>query len=144
LTIHIRPAYPEKQKPFFISGNMHDKNKILVIDDDETISAIVKSLLKPVGYDVISAMDGEAGIEMALADKPDAILLDQRMRGMSGHDVLKVLKKQEETIDIPVIMITGDNNLRQLALSLDLGAKDYILKPFNNTNLAMRVHNALN
>lgn len=123
---------------------MRNQNTILVIDDDETISAIVESLLKPVGYDVISAMDGEAGIKLALKNNPDVILLDQRMSGMSGHDVLKVLKKQKKTIDIPVVMITGDNNLRQLALSLDLGARDYILKPFNNTNLAMRVHNALN
>ncbi len=120
------------------------KNKILIIDDDETIPAIVKSLLAPSGFEVSSALDGETGIQKAHTEKPDAILLDQKMRGMSGHDVLKVLKKEEATQSIPVLMITGDNNLRQLALSIDLGAKDYILKPFNNTNLAMRVHNVLN
>lgn len=123
---------------------MHHKHKILVIDDDETIHAIISSLLTPAGYDISSAMEGKSGIQQAIDQKPDAILLDQRMHGMSGHDVLKVLKKQKETNEIPVIMITSDNNLRQLALSLDLGAKDYILKPFNNTNLSMRIHNVLN
>ena len=119
------------------------KNKILVIDDDETITSIIKSLLNPAGYEITTATDGESGLEHAQTDQPDAILLDEKMRGMSGIDVLKSLKKQETTQNIPVIMLSGDNNLRKLSLSLDLGARDYIVKPFSNSNLLTRIKNVL-
>ncbi len=120
------------------------KNKILVIDDDETIAAIVESLLEPEGYEVTSAMDGETGLQQANVLLPDAILLDQKMRGMSGHDVLKHLRKEQKTRNIPVIMITGESNLRLLALSIDLGAQDYILKPLNHNILLTRLRNVIN
>ena len=122
---------------------MPERNKILVIDDDETIPAIIQSFLEPQGYEVSSALDGASGLDRIKSDPPDVILLDQRMRGLSGIDVLKRLCRDEETGTIPVIMITGDNNLRQLSLSIELGASDYILKPLSRECLLTRLHNVI-
>ncbi len=117
--------------------------KILVIDDDQTILDIVESVLEEYKFDTILANNGEDGLNKAKTEKPNAILLDRKMPGISGNEVLKRLKKDEKTQNIPVVMLTGDNNVNDVAKSLELGAQDYIVKPFNNENLIMRVKNAL-
>lgn len=117
---------------------------ILVIDDDLTLLSIVESVLEAYSFNVITAENGEDGIEKAKTHTPNAILLDRKMPGLSGQDVLKTLKKDPKTKDIPVVMLTGDNNVSDVAKSLELGASDYIVKPFDNENLLMRIKNVLN
>jgi len=120
-----------------------NSKKILIIDDDETLLNIVETILQKHDFESITALNGEEGLTFAHSEKPDVILLDRKMPGISGNEVLKRLKKQPETQHIPVVMLTGDNNITEVSKSLDLGAQDYIVKPFNNENLIARIKNVL-
>ncbi|MCB9983240.1 MAG: response regulator [Rhodospirillales bacterium] len=118
--------------------------KILVIDDDQTILEIIDGVLDANSFQCLKAIDGEKGIAAAKTEKPQAILLDRKMPGLNGNDVLKQLKNDPETKDIPIVMLTGENNISDVAKFLELGAQDYIVKPFNNENLITRLKNVLN
>lgn len=122
---------------------MSEAKKILVIDDDLTILEIVKSVLTKCKFDPLTAENGETGLEIAKSERPNAILLDRKMPGLNGYEVLKELKKDTSTKDIPVIMLTGENSISEVAKSLELGAADYIVKPFNNENLIVRLKNVM-
>lgn len=102
--------------------------KILLIDDDQAILTVFSTVLKRQGYDVITASDGQSGIDKAKTDKPDMIFLDQVLPDIQGNDVLKMLKEDLETKEIPVAMLSnfGQNELIQKAISG--GAVDYIRK----------------
>jgi len=122
---------------------MPTRPKILLIDDDKTMHALVKDTLSAEEYNILSAMNGEEGLEVAKTHTPHLIILDKIMPGMDGHDVLKELKKAEKTSDIPVIMMTGRGNNDEISICLNLGAADYIAKPFDEKNLAIRVKKLL-
>lgn len=116
---------------------------ILVIDDDEVVIKLVESTLKKYQFEVLTATDGQSGIETAKTHHPDAILLDRNMPELNGNETLKILKKDINTANIPVLMLTGDNNIAEVAKSLELGADDYIVKPFNPENLLARLKNVI-
>ena len=116
---------------------------ILVIDDDETILSIVEATLKKHGFTPITAANGEEGITKAANQNPDAIILDQNMPGMSGNETLTKLKEQPNTQNTPIIMLTGENDVLSVSKSLELGAQDYIVKPFDETNFIIRLNNLL-
>ena len=121
---------------------MQSKN-ILAIDDDEIVLKLVESVLKKFQFEVLTALDGKSGIEIAKEHRPHAILLDRKMPGLNGNETLKKLKKDINTANIPVLMLTGDNNIAEVAKSLELGADDYIVKPFNAENLIARLKNVI-
>lgn len=102
--------------------------KILLIDDDEALVTIFSTALQKAGFEVISALNGVNGIEKAKNEKPDIILLDQVIPDIGGNDVLKTLKQDSDTKNIPVAMLSnfGQNKLVEDAITL--GASDYILK----------------
>lgn len=108
------------------------KRKILIIDDDP---ANVKMLYRGLGhiYQVLGAISGEEGIETAKSECPDLILLDIQMAGISGYEVLTRLKKDSDTAHIPVIFLSGLDSHEDESYGLELGADDYIGKPFNLT-----------
>jgi two-component system, sensor histidine kinase and response regulator len=112
---------------------------VLVIDDQEANMRVVGQLLSGAGYDVVPALDGEQAFERICAGLPDLILLDMRMPGMSGFDVLKQLKTDPKTRGIPVIFLTADNDRDNVAHALAAGAVDYIIKPFLAQELLGRV-----
>ncbi len=117
---------------------------ILVIDDDRTISTLVCAVLEDRGHSVISALNGKDGLEKAINELPDAIILDKQMPEMSGDEVLEQLQDNSETKNIPVIMLTGESQITEVSQSLERGALDYIVKPFDNDNLIVRLDNILN
>jgi two-component system phosphate regulon response regulator PhoB len=119
------------------------KDKILVIDDEEDILDLVEYNLKQNGYKVNCVATGEEAIETALAFKPDLILLDLMLPGVDGFDVCKDLKSQPETRDIPVIMLTAKTEDIDVVTGLELGADDYITKPFSPRVLVARVRAVL-
>jgi len=121
-----------------------DTKTILAIDDDPTILEIVDGVLSNHKFECLKAINGEEGLKLAKSEKPHAILLDRKMPGIDGNEVLRRLKKTPETQEIPVVMLTGDNNISDVSKSLELGAQDYIVKPFNNENLIVRIKNVLN
>jgi len=117
---------------------MNNNKKILVIDDEKINIMALAQLLKPM-YDVIVATDGASAIEAAIKHIPDIILLDIIMPEMSGFDVLVKLKDNSITMNIPVIFLTGLNNVEDEEKGLSLGAVDYIKKPFNQTIVKARI-----
>ncbi len=117
--------------------------KILIIDDNPKIMAVAKVHLKKEHLDVISVEDGKSGLESARLEKPDLILLDVDMPDMSGFDVCQTLKEDTELRMIPVIFLTATDDNSSRIRGLDLGAVDYVIKPFDSFELRARVRAAL-
>lgn len=113
--------------------------KILVVDDVVSNVLLLKILLSNEGFQVCTASNGEECINKAKTDKPDIILLDVMMPGISGFDTAVILKKDSETLDIPIIFLTALNNPSELVHGFQVGASDFLTKPFNKEELVMRV-----
>jgi diguanylate cyclase (GGDEF)-like protein len=116
--------------------------KILVIDDSPFFRGQLRIVLSS-EYEVAEAGDGEEGIEMVKREKPDLVLLDGVLRGMSGFDVCRALRASESNNLMPIVMITSSDRQEDILLGLELGADDYITKPFNNRELISRIKNLL-
>lgn len=119
------------------------KKKILVIDDTELMVKLTTDVLTKHGYEVVSANNGVDGIKMVASEKPDLVLLDVVMPGIDGFEVCKLLRKDESNNLIPIIMLTAQRNEEDKLAGLELGADDYITKPFNPRELVSRVRNTL-
>ncbi|MFH1800953.1 MAG: response regulator [Candidatus Omnitrophota bacterium] len=104
--------------------------KILVVDDEPDILRLVETRLRANQYETLSACDGKTGLEMAGREHPDLILLDVMMPVMDGIETLRALKRNHETSSIPVIMLTAKKATKLIMDAQDLGAVDYIPKPF--------------
>jgi two-component system alkaline phosphatase synthesis response regulator PhoP len=114
--------------------------KILVIDDEPSIINLVGAYLKPEGYEVYTAADGNAGFKAAHAFKPDLIILDLMLPGMDGMELLSRLRRES---DVYVIMLTARNEETDKIIGLSVGADDYMTKPFSPRELVARVKAAL-
>lgn len=112
------------------------ERKILIVDDEKAIVDILKFNLQKDGYRILEAYDGAEGYEMALREKPDLILLDVMLPNMDGFEVCKKLREQIAT---PIIMLTARTEEIDKVLGLELGADDYITKPFSIRELMARV-----
>ncbi|MCP6719153.1 MAG: response regulator [Patescibacteria group bacterium] len=102
--------------------------KILFIEDESALQKTFSDVLKGNGYEVISAIDGEIGLELAKNKKPDLILLDLVLPKIHGFEVLKKLKEHEETKDIPVIVLTNLEGVVDVDKAIELGATSYLVK----------------
>jgi len=119
------------------------KKKILIIDDTELMVKLVTDILTQEGYEVVFANNGADGIQMIMAQKPDLVLLDVIMPGLDGFEVCKLLREDESNNLIPIIILTAQGNEDDKLTGLELGADDYITKPFNPRELVSRVKNTL-
>jgi two-component system alkaline phosphatase synthesis response regulator PhoP len=113
------------------------KNKILIVEDEPAMVAGLRDNFEYEGYEVISAEDGVSGLERALADSPDLVVLDVMMPRMSGLDVCKQLKAKRPAV--PIIMLTARGQEIDKVVGLELGADDYVTKPFSIRELMARV-----
>ena len=113
-----------------------DKKKILVVEDEKTISDILVFNLQREGYDTLAAYDGVEGLRCALEESPDLILLDVMLPKMDGFEVCKRVRAQKDT---PIIMLTAREEETDKVMGLELGADDYITKPFSMRELMARV-----
>jgi putative two-component system response regulator len=111
----------------------------LVIDDEPPIRLLCRVNLEAEGMQVLEAEDGAAGLEIARAESPDAILLDVMMPGLDGWRVAEQLLADEATRHIPIIFLTARADLRDRARGMDLGGLDYVTKPFNPVELGALV-----
>jgi diguanylate cyclase (GGDEF)-like protein len=116
---------------------------ILLIDDDETIHDEVDAMLEHVVDRILHTRRPDEGIRMAIGHQPDVILLDINMPGMDGLKVCRHFKETEKLRDTPVLFLTVDRSVRQIAKALDVGGVDYIMKPCNQVELRARVRVAL-
>ena len=111
--------------------------KVLIIDDDIVVrKSLAKSL--SIHYQILSAVNGEQGIEMVAQEQPDIVLLDVEMPGMNGYEVCDKLKHNSSTQDIPVIFLSSRSNLRERMLGYEMGGTDYIVKPCDTEELLAR------
>lgn len=113
-----------------------DKKKILVVEDEKAIADILVFNLQREGYDTMVAYDGADGLRAALEDAPDLILLDVMLPSMDGFEVLGHIREKQDT---PIIMLTAREEETDKVLGLELGADDYITKPFSMRELMARV-----
>jgi DNA-binding response OmpR family regulator len=110
---------------------MQHSIKVLVIDDDAMIRKLLESTLSRKGFKVFAAENGLDGIDIAKAENVDIILLDWMMPEMDGMEVLAELKRNQDTMHIPVFMLTSKEDSKDIDLATSRGAIDYIIKPFN-------------
>jgi DNA-binding response OmpR family regulator len=123
--------------PNVAETNSAKKTRILIVEDEPAMVAGLRDNFEYEGYDVISAGDGVAGLNSALTDSPDLVVLDVMMPQMSGLDVCKQLKAQRPAI--PIIMLTARGQEIDKVVGLELGADDYVTKPFSIRELMARV-----
>ena len=113
--------------------------KILVVDDEPSIVEVVQYNLKKAGFRVITASDGQAGLQRCRAEEPDLVLLDLMLPKVDGLEVCRILKQDPKTRHIPIIMVTVKAEETDRVVGLELGADDYVTKPFSPRELVARV-----
>ena len=118
---------------------MHEKKKILVAEDEPDIRDLIAISLRYADYEVVEAIDGEEAVHKALGELPDLILLDVRMPNMNGYEACNLLKASDSTREIPVIFLSARGQESEIKRGLELGAEEYILKPFAPDELYRRV-----
>ena len=119
------------------------KGKILVVDDEIYIVHILDFSLGMEGYEVITALDGEQALEKVKSEKPDLIVLDIMMPKLDGYEVCKNIKSSAGTQHIPVILLSAKGRNVDQKLGFDVGADDYITKPFSPRKLVERINQLL-
>ncbi len=115
--------------------------RILIVEDEESLALKIKQLLESEHYQVEVAFDGDEGLDMALSEEYDLLVLDILLPGVSGMDILKSVR--QESLSIPVLMLTAKNKIADKVDGLDSGADDYLTKPFAIPELLARVRSLL-
>lgn len=111
--------------------------KVLVVDDEQSIVTLLQYNLEQAGYTVVTAMDGEEGINLAAEENPDLMILDLMLPKLDGIEVCKLLRQQK--INVPILMLTAKDDEFDKVLGLELGADDYMTKPFSPREVVARV-----
>lgn len=117
--------------------------KILAVDDEKDIVELIAYNLEKEGYSVIRAYDGERALELVMTQNPDLLLLDLMLPGINGVDVCRRLRNDRRSANLPIIMLTAKNEEIDRVLGLEMGADDYITKPFSLRELIARVRAVL-
>jgi two-component system phosphate regulon response regulator PhoB len=113
--------------------------KVLIIEDEKDLAELLAFNLEKEGYAASSVHDGKLGLERAVAEPPDLILLDLMLPGLLGTEVCKALRKDQKTAHIPIIMITAKGDEIDRVVGFEVGADDYIVKPFSMREVALRI-----
>ena len=113
--------------------------RVLVADDHEVARTLVVHTLQAIGFDVMAVADGRAALEQAATYRPALMLIDVNMPELNGFELLRRLKTTPELQNIPVVMLTASGSSQDIAEALDIGAADYLTKPFSPAELLARV-----
>ncbi len=113
--------------------------KILVVEDMEPVVDILRTILEREGFEVSVATDGPEGLEAAHKDKPDLMILDLVLPGLDGLEVLRRIRNEPDTAQLPVLILSGKEEEQDKVIGLEVGADDYVTKPFNAKELIARV-----
>ena len=119
------------------------RETILVVEDDENIQQLVGYNLAKAGFHVLYADNGEQALSVIKREKPELIVLDLMLPGLSGFEICKLVRKDPKTKNLPIVMLTAKSEENDMAAGLDLGADDYITKPFSPKILVSRIKAAL-
>jgi DNA-binding response OmpR family regulator len=117
--------------------------KVVVAEDSSTIRRLVAARLKADGYEVLEAADGEEALKLVREAKPDLLVLDKVMPKLDGFEVIRALREDPQTSDVPIVMLTERTNEDDVLSGLSLGVEDYMPKPFSPHELSARVRRAL-
>jgi two-component system, OmpR family, alkaline phosphatase synthesis response regulator PhoP len=134
---------PEKEVEKRIRSFSDTRQKIMIVDDEISTLLPLKRSLEAEGYAVIEAVNGYQAIEKTKTELPDLIILDLMLPGINGFEVCTQIKKDALTEKIPVIMLTARDEVREKIEGLEIGADDYVTKPFNLNELKARIRNVL-
>ena len=117
------------------------KKSILVIDDNEDIRQLLTLILENAGFSVLTGIDGPDGLLQAKATKPELILLDAMMPGLTGFEVLEKIRKDRDSKinTIPILMLTSRSSVEDIDMAIELGATSYVVKPFRPEKLIQKV-----
>jgi CheY-like chemotaxis protein len=113
--------------------------RILIVDDDELIHKLLGAILQKAGFECLDALSGQEGLDIAQAERPELVILDIMMPEMDGFEVMRALKSNPITSAIPVIFLSGKYHNREKAMARELGAADFMEKPFERSELLARV-----
>ena len=119
------------------------RKKILLVDDSATILMMERMILSKFEYDCVTAKNGEEAVRVALAERPDLILMDVVMPEMNGFEAVKRLREQEITRDTPIIMVTTRGEMQNVEFAFAAGCNDYVTKPINSAELIAKMRNFL-
>jgi DNA-binding response OmpR family regulator len=119
-----------------MSAPSHTATRVLVIDDDRELCALIRAYLEPLGYEIAAEHDGPAGVERVAAEKFSAVILDVNLPGIDGFEVLKRLRAQS---DVPILMLTSRGEETDRIVGLEMGADDYLPKTFSSRELLARL-----
>jgi len=111
------------------------KNKILIVEDEESLLKLESILLSSKGYNVTGVMDGKAALKEVRLNRPDLVILDIMLPEMDGFEVCRQIKQNPETSNIPVVMLTAKKNSQDLARGQEVGSDAYITKPFKSSKV---------
>ncbi len=117
--------------------------KILIVDDSPTEIHILSGIVEKLGHEIVTASNGEEGIEVTGQEKPDLILMDVVMPGMNGFQATRHISKNPETSDIPIILVTTKDQETDKVWGLRQGARDYITKPVDESLLSSKINEFL-
>ncbi len=120
-----------------------NKGKILVVDDEVNITQILEFSIGSEGYEVITAANGEEAVDKARREQPDLVILDIMMPKIDGYEACRILKSNPLTKNIPVVLLTAKGRDIDKRLGFEVGATDYIVKPFSPSKLVDRIHELL-
>lgn len=120
-----------------------NRKKILIVDDSSTVLLMETMILSKGSYDVVTARDGQEGLEKAQAERPDLILMDVIMPRMDGFEACRRLREAEATRGIPVIMVSTRGELKSVESGYESGCSDYVTKPINGLELLSKVRSFL-
>jgi two-component system phosphate regulon response regulator PhoB len=116
---------------------------ILIIEDERDLLDLIAFNLEREGYRILTSQDGKDGLETARTRSPDLIILDLMLPGIMGTDICKILKNSEKTASIPIIMLTAKGEEIDRVVGFEVGADDYVVKPFSNRELMLRIRAVL-
>ena len=119
------------------------RRRILVIDDEKDVCDLVSAMLANKGYETLTALDGEEGLEKAVVEQPDLVLLDIILPGIDGFEVLNRLKRDLKTQHIPIVIVSARRDYGSISEARNLQANDYVMKPFTSEELSKIISRAL-
>ena len=123
--------------------NAREGTRVLIIDDSKTIVVALRKFLRSAGYETIEALDAESGLELLREQKPDLIFLDIVLTGMNGFAALRAIRRDPATRDIPVIMMSGNEQAMEQFFGTRIGADDFMKKPFSRYEIFFRIERLL-
>lgn len=123
--------------------NAREDTRALIIDDSRTVIAALKKILRSAGYLTLEALDAESGLDIARTEHPDIIFLDIVLPGMNGFAALRALRRDPNTRDIPIVMISGNEQATEQFFGTRIGADDFMKKPFSRFEVFARIERLL-